>query len=229
MKTRIVSGVVLSTIAAGALLGLVLQKRQASKLRQERVELGQELAARLHPASTAILPPETAVSAQATPLTPEEKLELMQLRNQVSTLRERQRELARVKEENARLRGELAGLTNNPGGLPPGYVRGKDMEYAGTATPEAAVQSFLWCIENRDTNRLVNLMIPEMRSQLVHELEQRGTEAFLGDLSRVFSQFRIISRAQTTPKSAEVLLEIAPGRTQTMKTLLIDGAWLLAM
>ncbi len=223
MNRRLLSIIGLSVLAVAAAAAWALQRQELAALRIER---DKALAARESAAHLAVsdaVPPTASVP----PLTPEENLELMRLRNQVSTLRERQRALAGVSNENAALRTQLAQVDNYAAGrLPPGYIRRKDARFVGTASPDTTLESLLWSIEHRDTNRLFELFQPEAAQQLSHEIERNGSEQFFKQAGAIAGA-RIVSRIETGPDAMELQVEIIPGSTDPMKLRRIDGGWRL--
>jgi len=83
---------------------------------------------------------------------------LLRLRNEVSRLTGRKRELTGALTENESLRAQLARrATNSPAGtgLPAGYIRKNQAKMAGYNTPEDTIQSLLWALNNRDFPNLL--------------------------------------------------------------------------
>jgi hypothetical protein len=86
--------------------------------------------------------------------------ELLRLRSEVSRLMEQRTALEPVKRENEVLRAKLNQLDTNASALPPDYIRKKDAQWVGMATPENTLQSFLWAIHNRKPEAVLQLLAP---------------------------------------------------------------------
>jgi hypothetical protein len=149
----------------------------------------------------------------------------MELRNKVSTLRERQRSLAGASNENAQLQSQQASLDSYKGDRrPPGYISRKDAKNVGASTPEAAMQSLLWSVEHRDTNCLLSLVEPGTAQRMYALFSSEGTEGFFKKLE-IFPGGRVLSRAQKGADNVELQVELLAGRTVPLQLRLIDGTW----
>src|SRR5204862_1759085 len=91
--------------------------------------------------------------------------DLLQLRDRVHRLTQRRDELASIGLENQRLSEQLAiRATNGPPET--GYVRKSQAKFAGYATPENTLQTFLWAIHNRNYATYLDTLVPELVQQL---------------------------------------------------------------
>ena len=218
-------------VGAGAVIGLGLLP-QRETLAALHARLGEAQAARSQPT----LAPGRAAPSQApavtrVELTPAEKLEQARLRAEVARLRDRQRALAGAAEENQRLRAELARSGTNAVSrdlpLPPGYIRRSAARLQGYDTPRHALESFIWAIEQRDTNSLFAALHPEDASGMADQLARQGTDAGFQELAQIPGY--VVSREEPAGDDETTLwLEFAPGSTSTeMKFQRVDGQWRL--
>lgn len=173
-----------------------------------------------------------AVPAGREELSEAEKLELLRLRADVTRLQKARKELAVVEPENARLR-ELAAKPSAvaaPGQIPvpPGYVRRQDARNVGAGTPEAAMQSLLWAMEQRDTDAMIRMLAPESVESFQEEIGRRGMDEFWKHGRP--PGWRVVSTTlNASGTEASMSVEIIPGETpQMMHAVLVDGAWRLA-
>lgn len=202
--------------------------RQHHELTRLRSELG-NLRAVAPPRSAGQTNPVPQPPAAARPLTESEKHELLRLRAEVTRLDARRRELASARTENERL--QTAHRARNPGtspagtALPAGYIRRTEARFQGAATPEAALESLLWAMTQRDTNALARLMPPEWWDHARVELA-RNPEEFWKQ-SRL-PGFRVVEVLQPDVDHAVVKLEILPGKPpEQMKLTRVGGEWRL--
>lgn len=220
-----ISGTLL-LVALATGIGVVRQHRELGRLRSELANLRPATpprpAGQTNPAPA---PPPAAAS----PLTESEKHELLRLRAEVTRLDARRRELASARAENERL--QAAHRARNPGtppagaALPPGYIRRTEARFQGAATPEAALESLLWAMAQRDTNALARLMPPEWWDHARVELA-RNPEEFWKQ-SRL-PGFRVVEVVQPDVDHAVVKLEILPGEPpEQMKLTRVGGEWRL--
>jgi hypothetical protein len=215
MNRRALLGGFLILVCLAALWGVWGQRNQIAGLRAEQQQsLAQPAASPDGPAS-----PGTAEAPGATSGTPQPALiitpELLRLRNEVTRLTERQRELAGVRADNERLRAQVASKgTNGHGGfqLPPGYVRKSAARFVGYNSPDDTIQSLLWSIQNRDTTNLLQAFAPDQADQLREQLAQatRSSGDFFSDAGSV-PGMAILNRKQLPDGSVELEVEMAPG------------------
>jgi hypothetical protein len=218
-------------VGAGAVVGLGLLP-QRETLAELRTRLGEAEVARSRPtpAPGRAAPSHTPAMARAE-LTPAEKLEQARLRAEVARLRERQRTLAGAAEENQRLRAKLARSGTNAVSrdlpLPPGYIRRSAARLQGYDTPRHALESFIWAIEQRDTNSLFAALHPEDASGMADQLARQGTDAGFQELAQIPGY--VVSREEPAGDEETTLwLEFAPGTTPTdLKFQRVDGQWRL--
>lgn len=216
-----------------ALAGGWKQRSEAGALRLEVESLAGALAAAPAPAAAAPanVPP---VAPEVAPLTPEERLELARLRNQVTRLRGEVKGLAALRHEHDSLTQRLATARANPGSplaaLPPGFILRRTARNAGQASPEATVETFLWAVEHRDANALVQTLVPELGQRFAADLKREG--ASFWDGASKLPGLRIVESAAMPDGTMQLKLAIEPDGTadmQTMKVRQVDGLWRLEM
>jgi len=191
--------VVVLLIAAGVALlaGVLVQERQLTALRGEQQRLIGQLSGNSEPSAAAI---ELTVR----PSNREAPFELLQLRNELNRLNRRKAELAAMRVENERLKQQLAASRTNRGGLPPGYLRKSEARMVGYQTPEAALQTFLWAMQNRNLTNFLETLTPESVA-LAHRAPEQifeGSEALIG--------LGVLERERLPDGSMRLRLQIMP-------------------
>ncbi len=226
MNTRNLVAYIAGVAAVSGGLAAFRQHSHLTELDREHADL-----ARSHVVaatqSVAIARPASAPGQ----LSEADKLELLKLRGEVTRLRERQRELAGVKAENQALRARAGVKGTNAVGpqvaLPPGYVRRQDAQFLGQATPEAALQSFFWAIQNRDTNTLVRLLPDEGVQDMLREMEKQG-EAEFWEAIGIIPGFRLVGSERRSDTETVLKVQIMPGdNAQSMTARLVGNEWKL--
>jgi hypothetical protein len=206
----------------GSLWATLAQRQQLSSLRAERARLATQGAAE-DQNSVPVAPPEGATEHNAVQ-EPAVSPELLRLRNQVTQLSRRQRELAHVPKENEQLRAQLGtGGTNVASGtrLPLGFIRKSQAKLLGYNTPENTLQSFLWALQNRDETNLLHAFTPATAQQMVGR-----TEAFF-KATDVLPGLALRGREELPDDSVELQVEMAPGIPLKFKLQQLNGEWKL--
>ena len=231
MNRRLLLGSLLLIVCLATLGGVWSQRSQLAGLRAEQQQLAAQLAAK-EDASASAPAAETESAGSRTPLpglvvTPE----LLRLRNEVTRLAERRRELASVSGENERLRAELASHnTNGAAGyqFPPGFVRKSEARMVGYKTPEDTLQSLLWAVRNHDLTNALQAFTPDMAKELSVEFGESGQsmEYFFHNAGGLFGM-RIADRSTVVEDgSLMVWVELVPGMTGPMIHLRqVNGQW----
>lgn len=225
MNTRLLINGLLGISCVVAIAAIVNQNRQLQHLRTEAANMRQTSpmpAPTQAPNTSVVLPAEPSESA----LRNEEVLELMRLRNEASQLRRRQKELTGVRAENENLRAKLAsGQTNQSSNLvplPPGYIRRRDAQMVGLDTPEAAFQSALWAIANRDTNVLFRVM-----DGIQSEWERAPDKEDFWQKANMIPGFRVTQSEPVSDNEMKLKVEFAPGMEQSMTARKMGTEWKL--
>jgi len=219
----------IACIAAGVVLS-----RQRAELRSLRAETQARLMAdtnRFDAAGTTASVQTTSgkapiESSNAPALTPKERLELMALRRRATELSEQRRQLARLTDENAALRRRLVAASNVAASrFPPDWISRASARQAGLATPEAAFESFVWALEHKDMNYLLQVVAPEFGEMMRQNLASSGAEEFWR-MREGLAGFRIVEARIQEPDTATVRFEILPGEPgPEMNLRRIDGSW----
>jgi hypothetical protein len=218
--------VILVVAMAGLLAGLgaFRQRAQLSGLRSELAQLQSRRAAVARPISN---PVAREPAPAAAPLSEADKQELMRLRGEVAGLLRRQRELASVRQENASLRGSVSPGTANAIGtkLPPGYVRRAQAKLAGTGSPEAALQSFFWSLEHRDTNQLFQVIDLDVSQQLQEQLTRDGIDKFWEE-ARQLPGYAVVASEPVSDSEVRLQVQLIPDTDPERIELRRDaGGW----
>src|ERR1035438_7048395 len=159
MNRRTLLSVLLAVVCVAIIYGMAVQQSQLTRLRAEQ----RKLVAQLTPApdsaaQTAAGSLDSQTAAASVPT------ELLRLRNEVTRLTERRRELAGVRGENEQLRDQVASQGTNTTVAtppPPGYVRKAEARMAGYNTPEDTIQSFLWALQSNNITNLLQVYTPD--------------------------------------------------------------------
>jgi len=94
----------------------------------------------------------------------EENRDLLKLRSQVQQLRDVTAQLEKVRAENLRLQSVARNASSRDAKqntYQPIVVHIQNLSFQGLATPEAAVQTFLWADRNGNIETLSNCILPE--------------------------------------------------------------------
>jgi hypothetical protein len=234
MNRRVLFGGFLSLVCLATLWGVWDQRGQLAGLRAEQRQLQARLAASTD--SSASRPsaeparPGPATTTPALLITPE----LLRLRNEVTQLTERRRELAGARAENERLRTQLASRgTNGPAGfqLPPGYVRRSEARMVGYNTPEDTLQSLLWALQNHDLTNILQAFSPD-RAEIIGAragTSPESVQAFFKDAA-LLPGLRVVKREEDSSDNSVALdLEVIPGVQGPRVTFRqINGQWKIA-
>jgi hypothetical protein len=222
---------VVACLASG--WGVWRQRVELTALRAEQARLQA-------PAEAATEEPAAVAGQLAAPGVPEApppehevSPELLRLRNQVSQLGARQRELAGVAAEADGLRAQLARQqTNTPAGarLAPGFIRKAEARQAGYATPEDTLQTFLWALQHRDFTNLLQTMTPEAAQKMQTMVQQSGrsSEEFFKE-SESLPGLAIRGREDLPDGSVQLQVEMVPGiPPEKFVVRNVNGQWKLA-
>jgi hypothetical protein len=228
MKKR--ASIILTAICLGTCWAAVVQHQQLTRLQRERALIGYRSSesAQLDatPSDSAAAPPS---APQATVPVPSE---LLRLRNEISQLNRRAREMEAVGAENQRLKAQLSSrqaASTTGTALPAGYIRKSQAQKVGYNTPEDAFQTFLWSLANRDLNTLYESMVPESSQQFAAMVEKQGSDKFFDEAAKLPGG--AITDRQTLPDgSIKMMIQIVPDATpMPMTARQINGQWKISM
>lgn len=163
-----------------------------------------------HPAPLA--PPDAPAHV---PLTDSEREELLTLRGQIRPLATQVAELTTLSNKHARLLEQLSAARKMAEPLPPDYIRRAEARNVGNATPEAAFQTFLWAVVQRDTNALLSVVSGPMREEISEQLAVQKLEQFFSEAWQ-FPGGRVADRQDAGSGKVALKIEFAPGLFQSM-------------
>ncbi|MEY2407575.1 MAG: hypothetical protein QOF48_245 [Verrucomicrobiota bacterium] len=147
--------------------------------------------------------------------------ELLRLRNQAGQLRGQQLEAEKLRAANQRLADEIQSGKFKPRRLADveGSIPREKWAFAGFATPEATVQSFLTAIASGDPQQLMGCMSPKDAESMRQELE-RDPDVFRKRFDQEFGKLNKLSAfriAGTRPKGPN------PDRIEVLVQFVADG------
>ena len=220
MKTRTLIFVTSLAFCGFAVTGVAWQSRRLDALRGESHRLQEQLEAARTKAES-----NGAVAGPV--VSPSE--ELLSLRNEVSQLTRRERELAGVPSENERLRTQVASArTNTATQLPANVFRKSVARNLGRATPDATLETFLWAIRNRDLPVLLGCFTPELAARIDQHREATGesVEQFF-EASDGMPVINVVERVREADGQWQYRVEMALGSSGPELILfrLINGEW----
>ncbi len=162
--------------------------------------------------------------------------ELLRLRGEVNRLTRRKQELASAVAENERLKAQLERAQTNTAALPPeylnkGYIRRTTAQKIGFATPQAALETFLWAVQHHDGEAFLECLTPESR-QKFEGAQQNGAQSFdeIFSHSHELPGLRIIRSTPNERDGLKLDVEAAPGvpLPSGLTVRQINGEWKLA-
>lgn len=181
-------------------------------------------------------PPALSATNNEEALTDAERTELLRLRGEVTTLNGRLGELASVEQRHNALRAQLNKARANPRSVeavvPEGYILRTKARNAGWATPEAALETFLWAIEHRDQTALLNTITSDKPELLSDLADPAKLQTFWAEVGTV-PGFQPVEKTPQPDGSVAMKLAVIPGNTddrlsvESMSARLIDGQWKL--
>ena len=155
--------------------------------------------------------------------------ELLRLRNEVSQLTRRERELAGVQSENERLRTQVASArTNTATHLPANIFRKSAARNMGRATPDATLETFLWAIRNRDLPVFLDCFTPEAATQIKQHAEAGGksVEQFFEGSDGIMPIINVVERLEIDGQlQYRVETALGDSSTELIRFRLINGEW----
>jgi hypothetical protein len=211
-----------SVLAVALIAGAGWQRQKLNQLRGQNQRIVSELEKSKEISIAIEAPTESMV-------TPSAHLELMRLRNEVTQLMQRKQALNNIESEHQRLQVQISKRGTNSNTLPPGYILKRNAQWMGMNTPENTLQSFLWAIQNRNTETLFQLLKPEDAKRLKDEIEQsgKGAEEFFAASP---PGARILQQKTLPDGSIEMELEFLPGVSggnSNVRFYQLDGGWRL--
>jgi hypothetical protein len=237
-RRSIVPGLVGAVVAIGLATALALEHQNRLALSAEQQALQQQLdrvtelaAATERQASV----PAMANSVQALP--GDSTGELLRLRAEVSALRRLTNELDKARDENTEAHAALDNyLTNDftPRIATADFWPQDSWKFAGSATPDDAVRSFLWASYNGNVKALLDTATGEFRQKGEKEFEGKsGDEASIRAMDEMSSVKSVqeLNRDNQSEDTAVLTTMFQGGdKNDTMKLTLkkIGNEWKLA-
>lgn len=211
---------ILALVAAGLFAAAFFwEQSQLLQLRSGNETLGaQKLEADRLAAENLELP---KLRAEAGSPKPSDHTELLRLRNQVGKLRAQQQEVKKLRAANERLAEEIKAGKFAPRRLADmeGAVPREKWAFAGFATPEASVQSFLAAAVSGDPEQFLRCMTPE-DAQRVRTESAKDPDGFRKQFEQEFGKLGKLSAFRITgvqPKGED------GGRVEVRVQVVVDG------
>ena len=216
-----------SATCAATLACVFAQGRQLGELRAEhqRLVIQQEGAKKN---STEAAPKNESTGSPS--------IELLRLRNEVSQLTSRRRELNNVTSENEKLLVQVAASRTNPAKaaivmqtLPPGYISKATARNVGYNSPEDALQTMLWALQNRDAASIAQGFTPRIAEDFQKQIakaQAAGKDFFAA--SEKLPGMLVLGKEQEPDGATILRVEIIPGEPETkIRFQQINGQWKL--
>jgi hypothetical protein len=150
--------------------------------------------------------------------------ELLRLRNQVSQLNARLRELGSVIQEHGQLRGDLLKRATNS------FIRRSEAQRVGYNTPSDTIQTFLWALQQRDLEAVLQCFTPEAADGVRQAAGQggRSPDDFFREAQAIIGL--TVTRQDTLSDGSVQIEAAAPGIEHSLPLRLnnIAGQWKLA-
>ncbi|WP_040550424.1 sigma-70 family RNA polymerase sigma factor [Pedosphaera parvula] len=237
------AAMILATALAASTVTHLVEQQGANRLRSENQNLA-DTNRLLSKERDAALSASTANNDELGRLR-KEKGELLRLRSEVGMLRKQASELANFKEETLRLRAvssnpqnkqviqaQPAGQTNFPK---------ESWAFAGYATPEAALQSWVWAMSKGDKQAMLGSLVPEARKEWEKIFGQTSDSEFAADVAKGFKNivgYKIVELQASSDSEVELRMEMSTtneqnnkdkmGKAEKMTLQKVENEWKLA-
>ncbi|MCP5520238.1 MAG: hypothetical protein H7A46_01665 [Verrucomicrobiales bacterium] len=232
--------VAVSTLVVLAVATLLLMQQQTlSGLRTRELVLQTSIESERPAAAGSATPPASSPPPAANtsePLTDEERTELLQLRGEVTTLNQRLGELASVEQRHDALQAQLDKARVNPKSVeavvPEGYILRTKARNVGQATPEAALETFLWACEHRDEKALRDTVLWNPPDLFSGPEGQARIQGFWDEVGKL-PGFQPVEKTPQPDGSVAIKLAVTPGSGNDptsqahMIARPVDGGWKL--
>jgi len=213
------------TILIAMLIAGILQQQREIRLRSS------EIASLTPPPDQEAVQSPQAPGPGATPLSPDERQELLRLRREVGEGRRMQARLRTLEGQHQRLNTQLATVTQasaeSPEAVP--YLPARNARFVGTATPRDTLESFLAAVRLGDTHQLFQILDEVSGKDIRSALEHQGPEKLFEEL-RGLPGFRVRKIAEQPDGTAQAEIEFDPrpgAPTETLSFHPVDGGWRL--
>jgi hypothetical protein len=162
--------------------------------------------------------------------------ELTKLRDEATRLRQQAGELQELRTQNGQLRSALQGSQGRPTAAPatvpdkpPLAVYPKAAwAFAGYATPEAALQSFLWANANGDIDTMLTCLTADAQKQIAKSIGDKPASEVAETMKNKmteYTEFRLLSKNAISDTEVELGIWNDKSGTDKMFFEKIDGQW----
>jgi hypothetical protein len=228
LNLKSVTAILVAAVTAGTSTHL-LQKHEANRLRTENQTLTTQQAQLTSERDTAKA--DVLQKNEEVEQFKNEKLELLRLRGEVGALRKQASETANLKAENLRLRAASEGLQNSQPIQNPTTTQTKFPKeawaFAGYATPESAMHTWIWAMDKGDKKAMLDSLIPEEQTQWKKMLESQSMS------KSPFNAYSFVTKEMISDEEATltVVSDFPDGRhtgNQKMSLKKIGDDWKIA-
>ena len=231
MNVRFLISGLMTLVCLGAAWAVIAQRQELGHLKIERQAQLTALSQDTTPQAPSGAKPAETVS---TPAQADTSPELLQLRSDVTRLTQRKQALANVQKENEQLRMKLASRATNaaPGALlPPGFIRKSQAAMVGYNSPQDTLQSFLWAVQHRDFNSVLQSFTPEAAQNMQAQFQQAGRspDDFFRDTAAL-PGLAIVEQKQLPDGSIEGKVQFGPSDAAPQSVVFrqVNGQWKVA-
>jgi hypothetical protein len=178
--------------------------------------------------------PDTRSSEEEKSRLKEEARDLLKLRNEVSQMRKQAKDLSGLRAENERLQKAIQGAwqTSAPVPAPEGFIGRDTLANMGTATPEAAVQTYFWAMREQNVQSYLQTVSPHFLEQHAGNIPPEQMEQFnqrlqstMQEQMKGFSNFRIVGQEQQRDKVIVKLQSSVSSKTAQIGVKLYGNEW----
>ncbi len=170
---------------------------------------------------------------KVTPLTEDEKLELLRLRSEVARLRQASTKSPTRSSSRSGGTGRIPQTAPSTGiPFPEGFRPVALAQFAGFATPQDTLESFFWAIRRRDSNVIFQALTAESGQMITTAATHGETENPLEQIARLVPGYRIRSTKTESDNHAELEVQIdprSPSQSEKMAFDRVDGVWKLRL
>ena len=173
---------------------------------------------------------------KVTPLTEDEKLELLRLRSEVARLRQASTKSPTRSSSGSGRSGGTGPIpqTDPSTGIPfpEGFRPVALAQFAGFATPQDTLESFFWAIRRRDSNVIFQALTAESGQMITTAATHGETENPLEQIARLVPGYRIRSTKTESDNHAELEVQIdprSPSQSEKMVFDRVEGVWKLRL
>jgi hypothetical protein len=235
-RYQILVGMLLVALLAALAVGLAMEHQARLRLAAQYQAQEQQWARMAElAAENQQLSNRLALAGSPDRLPAAEFTELLRLRGEAAMLRSQEQELRSANKENDQIHGSLSNYlatTEENARSITNYWPQNSWTNAGYGTPEAALQTELWALNNGDVSNFMAGLAPDRLKELGDGLTNKSTSEVSADMANEIYDLKSVRLLrEESPDANTVLLELecmkrdAPD-TVTMVMQRIDGQWL---